>query len=210
MGPPMTESESSMLSARSSRLFGVALVLAAAVGLGALLAGCTTPTPTGGTTAKANLPVAQATLTTTAPDAKLLVVQTIGVASATSTPSWGYLFGSPKTNKLYVVAVQNGKTSTQEYGTAKLSAQEWAAVPGTVDKWQVDSDVAHQKAAEKYGAQGATSPYIMGFVTYIPKTSTSTAEPYVWSVTFDPEKTGNAKARTFDVNATDGTVKAAK
>ncbi len=200
-----------MPSTRTSRPLGVALLVAIAIAVAALAAGCVPASaPTGGVTAKDNLALAQSAMTTVAPDAKLLVVQTVGVVETTTqTPAWGYLFGSPKTNKLYVVAVQNGKASQQEYGTAKLTATDWAAVP-TTDKWTVDSNTAHDSAAKKAGGTAATDPYIMGMVTYVPKTSTSTAQPFVWSITFDPEKGGDTTKRTYDVNANTGAVSAGK
>jgi hypothetical protein len=138
-----------------------------------------------------------------APDAKLLVVQTAQAVTPTATPVWGYLFGSPKTDLTYVVYLSNGQSmGAKEYGKAGLNAAEWAKVPGT-DAWKVDSDVALSKALAISGANGNPAAYIMGFVTYKPATDTSTVQPFVWSVQFDPGASG-ATTKAIDVNATTG------
>ena len=129
-------------------------VLALALLLGAMaLAACSqkpaTSSTTTGATAKDNLPKAQSTLSTAAPDAKLLVAQSYDAITPTSTPGWEYLFGSPKSGKVYAVLVMGGKSQFMEYGAANLTPAQWAAVPST-DQWKIDSDVALQKALAVY------------------------------------------------------------
>ena len=185
----------------------LALALVGAAGCGKK-ASSTTPTAPKGETAKEALPAAQSTLSTTAPDAKLLLVQTAQAVTPTATPVWAYLFGSPKTGKLYVVRVADGTAMpASEYGSAKdLGTFEWDKVPG-IDAWKVDSTEAYQKA---YGASGATSnpaQWVMGLLTYVPKTeSTTTPTPFVWSVQFDPGASG-ATPNVIQVNATTGATK---
>jgi hypothetical protein len=153
--------------------------------------------------------VAQSELTTTAPDAKLLVVQTAEATVATATPSWVYLFGSPSTGRTYAVYIVEGKSmGAQEYGSAGLTDDEWSHVPD-LDAWKVDSDVAYQKALSASGAKGDPAAYIMGLVTYMPAAETSTVEPFVWNVQFDPGNSG-ATTSTVEVNATTGAAAIAK
>jgi hypothetical protein len=192
----------------AARIAGAAAIAFAALSVLLILAGCLpsqTSVPADTTSAKAYLPLAEASLATTAPDAKLLLVQTTAVVNATATPVWSYLFGSPKTNTLYVVDGQKGKVAPPfKYGTVKFTAQEWASVP-SADSWKIDSPEAYQKAAAAYGKASGKS-WVMGFVTMVPKTTTSTVEPFVWSVTFDPEAPGDTRVRTLNVNASTGAV----
>jgi hypothetical protein len=177
----------------------------------ALAAGCAqTPATTAkGVSALTGLPAARAALATTSPDAKLLVVQTAQAVSPTGTPVWAYLFGSPATDKTYVVYLANGKSmGMQEYGKSGLSAAEWKKVPAT-DAWKVDSAEALAKAWALNGASGNPPAYLMGFMTYKPAADTSTVEPFVWSVQFDPGTSG-APAKAFNVNATTGAASVAK
>jgi hypothetical protein len=199
-----------------SRRLPTRLTVAASVAMfmlaAGLLAGCAqTPATTaaGGATAQAGLKAAQSALSTTAPDAKLLVVQTAQAVSPTATPVWGYLFGSPSTDKTYVVYLSNGKSmGMQEYGTSGLSAADWKKVPSS-DAWKVDSDVALSKAWALTGTSGNPPAYLMGFMTFKPKTDTSTVEPFVWSVQFDPGTSGGP-AKAYNVNATTGAASVAK
>jgi hypothetical protein len=91
---------------------GAALALAA-IALTFLLAACggnktaTTKPPAGGS-AKGGLAAAQSALSTMAPDAKLLLVQTAQSVAVTDTPVWVYVFGSPKTDKTYLVYERAG------------------------------------------------------------------------------------------------------
>jgi hypothetical protein len=196
-----------MSHARTFDRVRIAAGLAITVALVLTLAGCggqksTTPEAA---SAKAGLPIAISSLSTMAPDAKLLVVQTTGVASTTSTPVWQYLFGSPKTDKTYMVVVKDGKaTETAEYGTAGLSAQEWAKVPGT-DFWKIDNADAYKTALASAKASGEAG-YTMGFLTYIPAADVgSTTLPRVWYVSFDPA-TSKATTGTVGVDANTGAV----
>ena len=200
-----------MTGHRRSRFAGTAtavmLVLVAIV-----LSGCLPASGSkakSGGTAQGSLSVARSALATTAPDAKLLVVQTAQAVLPTASPVWGYLFGSPSTDKTYMVYVSSGQSmGAQEYGTAGLSASEWPKVPGT-DSWKVDSDAAYAKALALSGAKGQPAAYMMGMVTYKPVASTSTIEPFVWSVQFEPGASG-ATTRAIDVNAMTGATSLSK
>jgi hypothetical protein len=172
-----------------------------------VVAGCSAKpsASTGSATAKSELNVAKSALSTMAPDAKLLIVQTAQPVT-TSTPVWAYLFGSPSTDKTYVVYVREGKAmGASEYGTAGLPKDEWGSVPGT-DGWQVDSDAALQKAKD---ASPVKQPkqYSMGFLTYVPKsqTASATTKPFIWYVSLEE---ANASA-TVEVDAKTGTAKVA-
>jgi len=204
-----------MATQRQARFATIAFVAALALAV-TLLAGCgktaatttSTPVPKAGT-ALGSLAIAKSSMTTTAPDAKLLVVQTAEAATPTSTPVWGYLFGSPANDKIWVVYVANGVSmGAQEYGTAGLSKTEWAAVPGT-DGWTVDSDTAYTKALAASGAKGAPAAYMMGLLTFKPTSDTSTVQPFVWSVQFDPGASG-ATTSSINVDAKTGVATLAK
>jgi len=121
---------------------------------------------------------------------------------------WAYLFGSPKSEKLYVVRVADGKAMpAAEYGSAKqLGTFEWAKVPN-LDQWKIDSNEAYDRAYKASGAKTPPPQYVMGFLTYVPKTEqTSTATPFTWAVQFDPGASG-ATPNVIDVNATTGDTK---
>lgn len=204
-----------MIQAWKGRYSSMVLVAVLALALAgtAVLAACGSKAPdttAKGPTAKGGLAVARAALSTTAPDAKLLVVQTASAVTATATPVWGYLFGSPKDDKTYVVYVENGKaTPAQPYGDAGLSATEWSAVPNT-DAWKIDSDEAYKKAFAAAGGKGAPAAWAMGLVTYVPKAAaTSTVQPFVWSVMFEPGASGIGTA-PVEVDAKTGTAKVVK
>ena len=196
---------------------GLALALVLAVGA---LAGCSSSgkssstagsgsSPADTITAKKTFAIAVSTLSTTAPDGKLLVAQVGGAVTPTSTPTWEFLIGSPKTDVIYAVSVSGGKGEFQEYGKAGLSAAEWAAVP-TLDAWKIDSNTAHDKAVVVH-PEGKSAAYIMGFITYVPKSAKgSTAKPMTWDVTFDPAAQGSAPTSTVEVDMTTGTAAFAK
>lgn len=179
-----------MFDRKQTRRSTVLLICTSLVAVLALLtvAGCgkkssSTSTQPAGSTAKGGLTAARSALSTTAPDAKLLLVQTAQTASTTSTPVWAYLFGSPKSDKTYLVYVAGGKVMTKsEYGTSGLQKSEWSAVPGT-DAWQVDSDAAFQKAAQASKLNDATE-YQMGMLFYIPRSeaASTTTQPFTWYV----------------------------
>ncbi len=201
-----------VLSASSIRVLLVlvlVLTLATAAGCGnkKSTSGTTAPKPQG-QTAKQALPAAESALSTSAPDAKLLLVQTAQAVTPTSTPVWAYLFGSPKSEKLYVVRVTKGAAMPpQEYGSAKqLGTFDWTKVPN-LDQWKIDSNEAYDRAYKASGAKTPPPQYVMGMLTYVPKTEqTSTAQPFVWAVQFDPGTSG-ATPNIVDVNATTGATK---
>lgn len=191
----MTRARTSVLALIASLVLVTALLVACS--------GNAAPPVKEGPTALDNLGAARSALSTTAPDAKLLLVQTAQAVTPTATPVWAFLFGSPASDKTYVVYATGGKTmGAQVYGTAGLSKDEWAKVPGT-DEWKVDSDAAYKKALAISGAKGEPAAYGMGFVTYKPQSSTSTIRPFVWAVQFDPGKSG-ATTRAIDVDANTG------
>ena len=201
----------------------LAVVAALALGLTIGLAGCggtkTSSTPTATTknatatvtmTAKQAFPLAHATLTTTAPDAKLLLVAAGGAITPTVPPVWQYLFGDPKTGTTYVAIVRAGKASSLKYGTTQLSDKEWAAVPAT-DAWKIDSDAAVAKARTVYPEATDSTAYILGFVSYIPKAEKSVqTPPMVWSVSFDPSSRTTSSTSTVNVDAVTGAASLAK
>jgi len=177
-----------------------------------LLAGCgkqaATPTvtpPTTAASAKTGFPAAVSAISTTAPDAKLLVVQSATAISTTGTPVWSYLFGSPKTGKTYQVIVLSGKAiRTTEYGTADLTPAQWAQVP-PVDKWKINSPEAYEKARATANAN-PSSAYTMGFLMFLPPTAVgSKTKPLTWYVSFDPQ-TSNATTGTVGIDITTGAV----
>lgn len=185
-----------MNNVRTSSALKMALALVVVMSI-AFAGGCTgskseTVTAPGaapklqGQSALEALGTAESALTTAAPDGKLLLVQTAGATTTTSTPVWAYLFGSPKTNKLFVVRVDKGKAEgPSAYGTAKKGEIEWDKVPAS-SEIKIDSSEAFAKAFTASKVKG-TPDYVMGVVTYVPSSqSTSTAEPMVWNVQFDP------------------------
>lgn len=202
-----------MFTHTRTRLAGIVLVAALALGA-ALLSGCsgssTTATPAkAGSTAIGGLATAKSALATTSPDAKLLVVETAQAVEPTGTPIWAYVFGSPSTDKIYVVYMTGGQSmGSQENGKAGLSAAEWAKVPST-DQWKIDSDAAYTKAFAAGGGKGAPAAYMMGFVTYKAAADTSTIEPMVWNIQFDPGTSGVTDKIVY-VNANTGAATVAK
>jgi hypothetical protein len=199
---------------RIARYYLLAIALASVLAIGAVT-GCTTAkpaattTPADTSTAKGALTVAMSTLSTAAPDGKLLVAQSAAAITATSTPAWNFLIGSPKTDKIYAVAVMNGKGRFQEYGPAGLSAAEWTSVPAT-SAWKIDSDTAHTNAVAVHTG-GKNASYILGFVTYIPKSAAGTkTQAMKWFVAFDPKSQGKAPTSTVDVDMVTGAASFAK
>lgn len=198
-----------MIARERTRL--AVVVAATAVLAIALLAGCTSGAGSAkaGPTALGSIEAAKSALSTMAPDAKLLVVQTAQAVEPTGTPMWEFLMGSPKTDKVYAVYVSGGKSlGAQEYGTAGLSTDQWKAVP-TLDEWKTDSDAAYKAALAVSGAKGDPAAYLMGFLTYKPSTDTSTIEPFVWNVVLDPGTSG-ATTSTILVDAKTGKASIAK
>ena len=94
-----------MIRARKIRLATLATLVIVLV-LVLVAAGCgkkaNTPVKSG-PTALGSLAGARSALSTMAPDAKLLVVQTAQAVTSTGTPVWAYLFGSPSSDKTFVV-----------------------------------------------------------------------------------------------------------
>ena len=196
------------------RLAG-SLMLVAVVLTGVLLAGCGQTSSTSGAAVKTgpsalgSLGVAESALSTMAPDAKLLVVQTAQPVTATSTPVWGYIFGSPKTGEAYMVYVTNHVSmGVQDLGSAGPSAAEWSKVPDAA-LWKIDSDAVYTKALAASGAHGTPASYIMGFETYKSAGDTSTIEPLVWLVQFEPGTSG-ATTSPINVDARTGAVSVSK
>lgn len=206
-----------MITTQATIRVRIALAIALVLALGGL-AGCgsnttadksSTTRPTSTTTAKSALKIAISSLSTTAPDGKLLVAQTAGPVTTSSTPVWEFLIGSPKTDVIYAVVVQQGKGQFEEYGKANLSADEWKLVP-TTDAWKFDSDVAHEKAVGVYPS-GKNAAYVAGFVTYIPKDAeTPDAKAMTWTFNFDPATKGKATTSTVNVSMTSGEASLAK
>ncbi len=193
----------------TARVTRGALVLALALALSVALVGCNKTAEKAepsGPTAMDSIGVAKSSLSTSAPDAKLLLVQTANVVTATSTPVWQYLFGSPKDGSIVAVTVENGKvTATQPYGSAGMDESEWKLIPDSAE-WKIDSDEAFDAALKTDKKATDKTPWAMGFVTYVPKSaaSSTTIDPFVWSVALDPQ---GATPSTIDVNAKTGEAK---
>jgi len=201
-----------MIRAQKARFATVAVAMVALTLL-LLVAGCGSKSSGSdvkpGPTALGSLPAARTALSTMAPDAKLLVVQTAQAVTPTGTPVWAFLFGSPSSDKTFVVYLTDGQSmGAQEYGKAGLSADEWKKVPGT-DSWKVDSDEAYTKALGASGAKGDPAAYMMGLLTYKSAEDTSTIKPFVWRVIFDPGTSG-ATTATIEVDANTGAATVAK
>ena len=163
----------------------------------------------GSATAQGYYDVAEKAVKTAAPDAVFLIVQTPSIATQTPSPSWAYLFGSKKANKVYAVTVTDGKADKAvDMGATSITAAQWAKIPPK-DKWKIDSNVAFDKASATYTARIGTAPpsnYAMGMATFVPA-ATSGIKPFVWSVNFDPAAGGaDAKSRQIDIDATTGAV----
>lgn len=197
-----------MPQTRTDHLAKVILVLMFAFAMTLIVAGCSSDEPAAqptGATAKGSVETARSALSTIAPDAKLLVVQTAEGTTPTATPVWAYLFGSPSTDVTYLVYVADGTVmSAAEYGTAGLTAEEWPLVPG-LDEWTVDSEEAYTNALAISGATGDPTAYYMGLQTYLPESmaASSTAEVFTWYVYFDPGASG-ATTGTIAVDAKTG------
>ena len=160
-------------------------------------------TPSDASTALGSLEVAESALSTTVPDARLLIVQMMASSTPTGTPQWAYLFGSPSTDMAYLVYTTDGEIMTSmEYGSVGLSADEWADVPET-KAWRIDSDAAYEKALAVSGATGDPAGYFMGLMMYKTAEDTSTVEPLQWNVWFDPGASG-ATTNLILVDATSG------
>lgn len=199
-----------MRTARFVRMVRLAAVSLAVVALAIAATGCgdkaekdTAPTGSKGS-AKAGLTIASSALETTAPDARLLVVQTAQSVTPTAAPVWVYLFGSPKSDKTYAVYVSEGKLmGSQEYGKAGLTKEQWADVPDP-SEWVVDDDVAYQAALDVSGAKGEPAGHFMGLQTYVPSsTADATSKTFTWYVYFDPGQSG-ATTATIQVDAKTG------
>lgn len=159
-------------------------------------------------TALGSLDVAKSALSTTAPDAKLLVVQTAQAVTPTSSPIWAYLFGSPKSDMTYVVYVTKGKSmGSQEYGQADLTKAQWAEVPN-VSEIKIDSDEAYKKALA-FAKKDESKSYFVGLQTYVPKPAneaSQTTRQLVWYVSLEE----NSTEAPIEVDAKTGKVTAGK
>ncbi len=189
-------------------LLGLALLLMVALGA---LSGCSSGGSSGtGITvppaadAKQAYSIALSAVSTVAPDGKLLVCQTRKAITASATPSWDFLIGSPKTDDIYTVLVDNGKAQFSTYGKAGLTATQWAEVP-RLEAWKIDSNAAHEKAVAVY-PNGKDAAYFAGFVTYVPQSATTPKDMRAmrWILSFDPASKGSAPTSTVDVDLTTG------
>ena len=155
--------------------------------------------------AKSGLSAAESALSTLAPDAKLLVIQTATTVSGAEQPIWAYVFGSPKTGKVYTVLLTEDKVMhANESGEAKLSADEWAAIPGA-DSIKIDSQEAYDKALAESGIEGTPSSYTMLVETHVPKSAEgSNTKALTWYVSF--EASGGQMSDIYRVDAKTGEV----
>jgi hypothetical protein len=157
-----------------------------------VLVGCTTSTTQTPTvvssvnTARHAYEIARSALSTIAPDGRMLIAETVWPVSATSTPIWQFLIGSPKTGTTYAAVVNQGQGFYQKYSEKALPANEWAAVP-LDSAWKVDSDAALTAALGAFPA-GKGAPYTERLVTYVPKSAKAPAKPMTWAVAFQPQE----------------------
>ncbi len=157
-----------------------------------------------GPTALDNLPIARSALSKKAPDAKLLLVRLAMDTVPGQPEAWSYFFGSPSTDKGYLVRVTNGTSmGVQDTGPVGLSTSAWSTVPGT-EAWKIDSDVAYKSALGVSGLKAAPAAYMMGLETYKSVNDTSTVEPFVWRVLLYPVAGSGETTVHVDVNATTG------
>lgn len=200
-----------MTRSRTTRFTTFALAAVLALALVLVITGCGKKEAVADKgTAMGALSVARSALSTMAPDAKLLLVQTATTVTTTSSPVWAYLFGSPKSNKTYVVYIAEGKSmGAAEYGDAGLSADEWKKVPGT-DAWKIDSKAAYDSAVKAAGAKGDPAGYNMGMLMFVPASAeANTSKPFIWYVQFDPGTSGVSTA-TVEVDAKTGKASVSK
>jgi hypothetical protein len=116
---------------------------------------------------------------------------------------WDYIVGSPKTDLLYEVMIQDGKGQFQEYTKAQLTAAEWAAVPAE-SAWKLDSDAAYAKAIAVY-PQGKTAAYYPSLLTYVPPSAPAgDYNAMKWVFNFDPASKGTATTSTVVVDMATG------
>lgn len=201
-----------MPSTHALRITRLVLSAAAMLTISVVLAACGTTAAekpaASGPTARGGLGVARAALSTAAPDAKLLLVQTVQPATETSGPVWGYLYGSQQADTTYLVYVQDGELiQVQKYGQVGLSAQQWAEVPGD-DDWSIDSDQAVKAAAQALGATSTPGAFLMGMQTYVPETTATAqvAKPLTWYISLPSAMMSGDVSGTIMVDAKTGEV----
>lgn len=141
--------------------------------------------------------VALSTLETAAPGGKLLGGETVARITATGTPMWQFLVGSPKDNSVYVVLVNNGRAQWRQWGSVTMKTEEWSKVP-TMTAWKVDSDAARTKALALH-PEGKNAKYSSSFMTYLPEAAVDKpVVPMQWVISFGPLPKGS-KAPTSTV-----------
>lgn len=162
-------------------------VAAAFVYSALLVAGCKSPAPVSPDTALGSASVAKSVLSTVAPDARLLVMQTARTVEPSGTPEWSFLFGSPAADSIYLVRVKGGQSlGYVNYGPGGIKLSEYANVPD-VAECKVDSDEAYQAALEASNAEATPHPYMMAIQFYVPSSqpNSDTVKPMVWYVDLD-------------------------
>lgn len=194
-----------MTTTQSTARFRVGLAVVLAFAIGAL-AGCNPSTNSGSPSTQPKKPVniklakeaagvALSTLATEAPDAKILLGDTVAPVNATSTAMWEFLVGSEKKSMVYSVLVANQVGQFKQYGKIVLKHDEWAKVP-SLSVWKVDSDAAVAKARVVY-PQGQKAAYIAEFLTYRPASAPKTAnKAMTWKITFNPSSNKSKLATT--------------
>ncbi len=202
-----------MISRPRVRSVVLGMILVVAVALASVLSGCgadskTADAPPLGTkdlTALQALKVAQDSIESVAPDARVLIVTTTRVVEPTATPEWQFLLGSPASNMTYAVVVTEGQAMASPYTTSTLSADEWAALPSGEDI-KVDSDEARSKALKAY-PDGTDDVYVINLLAGAPGVPTSSlTKPMTWVVMFDPTRASGDQTSTVEIDATTGKV----
>lgn len=143
--------------------------------------------------------VALSSLATASPGGKLLYGATAAPITATASPVWTFLIGSPKDNSVMGVLVNNGRAQWRPSGKVDMKPAEWSKIP-TITAWKVDSGAARDKALAIY-PEGKTARYISTFMTYVPQVASGTVmTPMQWRIEFDPAvKPKKSKAPTSTV-----------
>jgi len=154
--------------------------------------------------AKNSAMVALQTVDAKHPGVKLLYGQLVSPVTATATPMWQFLVGSPDDNSVYSTMVGGGKARWQSYGSVKMDKAEWSKVP-TTSVWKIDSDVALQSALKVY-PNGKKGAYFTSFMTYLPNAALDrSTKPMVWVFNFDPSlNKGSAPTSTVLVDMVTG------
>ena len=155
-------------------------------------------------------PQAQEAVKEVADDAVLLSVSTGGLALADVPESWSYTYFSPRTNRTYMVLVEDGKPQPAfDMGKMKTAMEARAVID--IESINVGAAKAVTLARE-FGEKSGTVPknvMVSGTFAETPGGVESGIKTGVWTVTF-ASGTDLADAVVFSVDMMSGEVTAAK